>query len=666
MCGISGYYVEDQFLIGGELLESMNKFIRHRGPDDEGYVLIDHKSGEFKEYSGPSSPLAVQERLSGICGGSSGHSHTVGLAHRRFSIIDLSPAGHQPFFDAKHSCCVVFNGEIYNYPEIRQELESLGHVFRTKSDTEVLVEAYSHWGTDCFARFNGMWALALYDWSRRTLILSRDRLGKMPLYWTKQSGIIFFASEMKAFFQSSGAQRKREVNEAVILPYLALGYRDLNNTTFFKDIHSLPPGSWAVVDQSFPNTIRRFWKIPESRVKESDISPDAAAGAVREALEDSIRIRMRADVPWCVELSGGMDSSAIVAIASEMTGGRKLNTFTVRFPDPEWNEECFARSIADRFATQHEVVDVPLDCFWREILPFTYLEEEPYHAPNLHTNQLIRRLMRSKGLKMLLNGAGGDELFAGYNYYFSRMQLEHLSHGRVGAYLKNGASWSERPHDLGGVVLPLFNLAVPVAKDILGMLGVTRYGKKALNGDWRRPAREPLTLTPSLYADITNTKMPYWLRSGDKTHMGIPIEARAPFLDFRMVELAFMLPVTYLIRDGWHKWILRKAFEDRLPHDVVWRKQKMGFPFPIERFFFESRLVRDTIFSMSDNPYINLKTAEHYPNDWRTLSFLLWYELFFNNNTNLFNNIDRIVESSNHHPNPDGFVPEYFLSCRVA
>jgi asparagine synthase (glutamine-hydrolysing) len=636
----------------------MSRVLAHRGPDDEGYVLID--GPDVTPFCGADSPPEIQARLPRLDTGGAVPKASIGLAHRRFSIVDLSSAGHQPFEDADGACVVVFNGEIYNYVELRAELEHLGVRFRTHSDTEVLVEAYKAWGTECFSRFNGFWAVAIYDRRRRALLLSRDRMGKKPLFWTRVGDTVHFASEIKALLRVPAVHAARRVNDAAAVHWLVFGQKDIDDDTMFAGIHSLPAASWTWVDREFPHRVQRYWSLPDQRSSERDISPEEAAKEVRRLLEDSVQLRLRADVPVCVELSGGMDSSVVVALAS-MATSKPVTTYTVRFDEPEWNEEPFARSVAQRFGVDYRVLDPPPFHFWQQIRAFTYLEEEPYHAPNLQTNQEIWSSMRDEGMRVSLNGAAGDELFAGYRHYHSLAQTEALLRGRFGRYAREASSHSEAESPLGSFVEQAVGMGKGIGRALLPpALTSAAWRAGVVNPTYRsvlRRSRSYLTLSAALHGDMTSSLMPYWLRSGDRGFMGVPLEVRAPFLDYKVVEYAFGLPVTYLLRDGWHKWILRKAMEDVLPDDVLWRRQKLGFPFPFERFFAESRPVLDEVLSNGHNPYLDLGRRARFEQNWKVWSFVLWYEMFFNDNLALF---DRIEEMAAVRAAGNGrFRPEY-------
>lgn len=635
MCGIAGIIDLGDRAVEPALLVAMNQAIAHRGPDDEGYVLVRQSSSECSHYVGPTSPEELRAEYPQLSSGTGLHGANIGLSHRRFSIIDLSADGHQPFFDRDRTCCVVFNGEIYNYIELRDELSALGARFHTHSDTEVLLEAYKYWGTDCFSRLNGFWAIALYDFQRKQLLLGRDRIGKKPLYWSKVGSRIYFASEIKALLQVPEIYRNRRVNEEAAYFWLACRRKDMNFSTCFEGIYSLPSACWTVVDKSFPDQCKTFWRVPEKRVGESDIGTGEAATAIRDILQDAVTIRLRADVTVDIELSGGMDSSTLVALASR-SHSRSFSTYTVRFPEKESNEEPFARSVAQRFNVDYHVLDSPIGNFFSQLLSFTYLEEEPYHSPNLQTNQVIWTQMRSRGCKVSLNGAGGDETFAGYGSYTQLAQTESLIHGRIGHYVRNAFRYSEGRTGILNLTAPFFRLAAAALRS----KERTQPTPSHVTLKRRLALKEPLTLSDALLSDMTNTLMPYWLRSGDRGYMGIPLEVRAPFLDYRVIDFAFQLPTTYLFRDGWHKWILRKALQDLLPSDVVWRRRKLGFPFPFARFYADNDEIIKIIVDESRNPYLDYSHKERFRNDWPTLSFILWYELFFNENLELFHKIE--------------------------
>lgn len=646
MCGIAGALDLEGGGIPPKLIAAMSRAIAHRGPDDEGYVLINRADSRFAAYSGPDSAPEVRGAQPPLPEGEGPFRADLALAHRRLSIIDPAPRAHQPLFDRESSCCVVFNGAIYNYPELRSELQSDGCTFSTQSDTEVLLAAYKAWGADCFERFNGFWALAIYDLKERRLILSRDRVGKKPLYWTKCGPRVYFASEIKALLRVPEVEARKAVNEEAVYPFLAFSFRELGNSTFFEGIHQLPPASWAVVDGSFPGNARRFWALPAERRKEKEISVEEAAEAIRESLDDAVRLRLRADVPLGVELSGGLDSSSVLAFASRHHGPG-LPAYTVRWSAEEKNEEPFARSVAEAFGAEYHPFDPPLEGFWQHIGDFTYLEEEPYHSPNLQTNQVIWTMQRSAGSKVALTGTGGDEIFAGYPLYYEKAQAEYLLRGDFGGLFRNARKWTEAPASFRSFVHPFLKLGRHVAKKLLPWLDrKARHAPFLRDRSGRPPDLFHPLLSQSMRRDFSEILVPYWLVTMDKGSMGIPLETRSPFLDYRLVELAYTLPTSYLVRDGWHKWILRKALEGVLPQDIVWRRRKMGLPFDYKRFLAKSRHIIDMILSEAHNPYIDLSMKDVLRGRWSALSFILWYEKFFNGNREIFSRIEDEVSGS--------------------
>ena len=395
MCAIAGIVNLNGHPVDVSLLRRMNDQLRHRGRDDEGYVFIQPDLGSWAEYSGADTSRLLPETHPMLRDSQHHIPFTIGLAHRRFAIVDLTTRAHQPFFDSDRVCSVVFNGEIFNYVELRDDLVKRGHNFRSASDTEVIVEAYKAWGVECFSHFNGMWAMALYDFRNKRLIVSRDRLGEIPLYWSRIQDSIYFASEIKALLEVPSI---RSVNEATIYPYLVHGLQHVNDETFFKDISSFPAATWSVLDQNFPTTARRYWKAPRQRFNEREMCLREAIRSIRDTLQDAVRIRLRADVPCCVTLSGGLDSSVLVALAAQCSGA-KVIAHTIRFAEKQWDEEPLARAVARYCGVEHRVVDPPLHNFWHEILSFTYLAEEPYHAPNIYTNNYCTVRCGHRGLR---------------------------------------------------------------------------------------------------------------------------------------------------------------------------------------------------------------------------------------------------------------------------
>lgn len=610
MCGITGVFLFDDARPGlAQRIHRMTETIRHRGPDDEGYCLINTKTAGSRLATGADSvaELRAQQPLINDLGQ---EPFDLALGHRRFAILDLSVGGHQPYFDAERKIAGVFNGLIYNYKEVK---------------------AYARWGDACFAKFNGTWAVALYDFNQRELILSRDRLGKKPIYFYRDRQAFYFASEIKAILQAREAEVR--VNERAVLDYLTGGFRDLSRSTFYEGIESLPPAAVLRINAKGEIASKKYWELQTQRNHGlASASPDEVAKELRRILEDAVRIRLRADVPLGIELSGGLDSSSIAGLASSAQT-QPLSCFTVEYPQTQWNEEPFAREVATHFRMNYNVVRSPEQWFWSDVNEFVGLHEEPFHSPNLHTQQAVWRLMHNAGIRVILYGAGGDEVFAGYRKeYFYRHLRDLLKRGEMSAFIKNFTRFSElsAPELVAKAWQQFFPKANGNVAPVHSLLrnGLTKLPVFAPNGG---------TTEEQLYLNMTELKMPYWLLSNDKNSLAIPVEVRAPLLDYRLVEFAFNLPVNLLIRDGWLKWILRQAVNDLLPPTITWRRKKMGYPFPLQDWLRDSHRIIGALFASNENPYLNAPlirsnleqwTLEQPDLLWRALSLELWHRRF--------------------------------------
>jgi asparagine synthase (glutamine-hydrolysing) len=636
MCGISGYVLKDSGpLSSPELLRAMTGTIAHRGPDDEGYSLINRRTGHGADFSGPASPAQIRHSLAPIERANEwarANGPDLFLGHRRFAIISPTPEGHQPFRDAGGDVLLSFNGEIYNYIELRNELAALGVNFRTATDTEVLVEAYKAWGMDCFRKLNGMWAISLYDFRRRQLILSRDRTGERPLYWVRTGEGIFFASEIKALISNDSIYPRRVVNEGAVLNFLHQAVCDLDVGTFFQGIESMPAASVVTIDADNKIEVSRFWRAPEpgSRATREDNISDTTQ-ELRALLQDCVALRLRADVPVNVALSGGLDSSSVVALAAGLRS-QGLDTYTVRFDEPEWNEWPYAAAVAKMYNVRNLVAEPQAKWTWAFLERFVTSMEEPFHAPDLVPDHVVRRILASRGFKVTLSGIGGDELFAGYENYrgFYAAELKH--EGRWVRGLRELLLASEKSPLKAGRDLLVGRLGRLFAKQ-----GREGLASQAITASSAALRSLPESISERLQSDIEWSLLPYWLRAGDKSSMAIPIEVRYPFLDHRLIEFAARLPLSYLIRDGWLKWILRKAMEGMLPAGIAWRRKKMGFPFPIVEILSGSLDQLHSVFSAMDNPYLqrqfwtgrlDLAVQQSPWLVWRALSLELWHRHF--------------------------------------
>ena len=635
MCGIAGIINLNNKSVIPSMLYSMSKAIAHRGPDDEGYALISSHDCKKIQFCGPASNKIARAQFQNIKDSKPHSAFNIGLAHRRFSIIDLSEAGHQPFSSIDNRWALIYNGEIYNYKEIRKELESTGITFNTQTDTEVVLAAYKKWGVDCFNKFNGFWAIAIFDPDKKCVIISRDRIGIKPLYYTYFDGNFIFASEIKALLT---ATKRTSVNNQAAQDWLRFGIKDHTSDTFFEDIKSFPAASWAYITPQYPLNIQRFWSLPVKRKNFREYPVTKAIADLRSILTDAIKIRLRADVPLAVQLSGGIDSSVIAALAKYELNVA-LPAYTVKFPDPEADEEPYARIVANSCCSEYSIVNSPSGSIWRDIDKFTWLHEEPYHSPNLYIDQQVLSIMRKDGIKVALNGAAGDENFGGYGHHFTLMQLQRLTNFNIFGYINSALQCKDTP-----------NITTAFLKPFAYAFRESLSGSRQLS----------LNLNKRLLQDMSTGLMPYWLASGDRNYMGSPTEIREPFLDYKVIEFAFTLPLEYLINEGWQKWLLRKTIEPYLPKEIVWRKRKMGYPFPMDSFLKQNykieQILSRTKIDLHKKPFQLVRKN----NRWKTLSYVLWYEWFVNNNHQLFESIKGIAQQTSNWP----VTPEYFNSFR--
>ncbi len=589
MCGIAGYYSPSGRPCDPAELLRVSRMIRHRGPDDEGFFLQEI-SGRRHFLAGTDTTTEVrQSRLAWSPHGDLRETRVgpsaLGLVHRRLSIIDLSPGGHEPMSSSDGRLVITFNGEIYNYIELREELKSLGHAFHTGSDVEVLLEAYLEWGTDCLSRLNGMWSFALWDGEK--LFCSRDRLGIKPLYHHWDGERFLFCSEPKGILAFEGVDRTPD--ERALYYFLARDWTDFDEFTFFTSIRSLLPGHAMVVDRNGPRTWR-YWEVT------ADTAPAPAEAHAVEELQrlfrDSIRLHLRSDVPVGTCLSGGLDSSAVVAV-SALESVRSLTAFSVGYSEGgKFDERRYAREVAAAAGaplreTEPDGSDLP-----RTLEALAFHQDEPAAGMGVYSQWHVMRLAAREPVKVLLDGQGGDELFAGYHRYYWTALLDLFRAGRM-------AEWASLLKyvavDLGhGWARTLVRSFAPALPPALLVAGQRRFGQgkdRVLAPDFERRRRDFVTEPPrrfgsllndQLYYDITLRFLPSLLRYEDRNSMAWSIEARVPFLDHRLVEFACRLPFDLKIHGRSTKYVARKAFEPWVPASVSARRDKMGYETPTD------------------------------------------------------------------------------------
>ena len=574
MCGLAGTISSGG--IDPSVLVRMGDRIAHRGPDGEGYLLG----------SSGSTPLRRSSRQE--IADTAGTPAALGFAHRRLTIIDLSERSDQPLVDASGEYAIAYNGEVYNYLELREELLRLGHRFRSEGDTEVVLEAYKEWGAGCVERFVGMWAFAILDRPGRTVLLSRDRFGIKPLYYARVGGALCFASEIKALLAVPGLEV--EPNEGVIRRFLLDGGVDSSEQTFFRGITRLPPAHNLRVrlDADLEVDPRRYWWYPP---QDGQVSEGEAAEELRELLEDSVRIHARSDVPVGTCLSGGLDSSSIVCLAEQLRAGGQIPRYTHSAfgylpQDEAFSERRHMQSVVDKTGARMFFVDPPVERFTEELLGIVRQQDEPFGSTSIAAQWFVFEAARREGMKVMLDGQGADEVLGGYEGYFTVIASNLLRDRKLLSYAR-----FSREHKalLGRPPLPLLHAGwslLPAG----ARQGVSRRlpiplpaGARIMSTEMRERVRRDFHPTPpgSLYellrTQTESVSLPSLLRFEDRNSMAHSIEARVPFLDHRVVEFAFRLSPEMKIKGVETKRILRAAMRGALPEDIRARKDKLGF-----------------------------------------------------------------------------------------
>ncbi len=592
MCGLAGIYRRDGGPIQAEQLLAMTRMVRHRGPDDEGFVFINTINGQIQPCYGEETIEPIKYQTPSF---NNRISANLAFGFRRLAIIDLSPTGHQPMSNGDGSLWIVYNGEIYNYLELRQELQGLGYIFRTNSDTEVILNAYAQWDTDCLQKFNGMWAFALWDNRRRRLFCARDRFGIKPFFYFCDGHRIIFASEIKQFLP---LELQLDLNLKMIYRSLRLNsFLIYSDETFFNQIKILPHSHYLIVNQN-NFEIRRYYNLPIAKFENSPLSFQDAQDYYREIFTDAVRLRMRSDVEVGSALSGGLDSSAIVCTAVKFTN-QPFQTFTAYYTEePRYDERRFVELVAQQTGALPHFVSPKPEEMIADFERMTWHNDYPIVGSSFISQYYVMKLVRQHGVTVLLDGQGSDEITAGYNHAFYRYYADLISRGEFKCLLK------ELPRYLKHN--PKGNLFTKAAKITLSLLfrESTLYQQEA-----RRALPNPLSyafaeseifqnimdlptsrLSNFLYNLMMSTSIQTLLHFEDRNSMAFSIESRVPFLDYRLVEFAFSLPSQYKISGNWSKYIHREALRSIVPPAIIERRDKVNFAAPGEKYWLRREL----------------------------------------------------------------------------
>ncbi len=554
MCGIAGIVRFDGQSVDSALLKQMMDAAHHRGPDAGDQVV-----------RGP-----------------------VGMAHKRLAIIDLHPRGKQPMVYAGRYW-IVYNGEVYNYLELRTELVQLGHSFQTNSDTEVILAAYAQWGQRCLERFNGMWAFAIYDELKGDVFIARDRFGVKPLHLAWRPGMLCFGSEIKQLLL---VLPQRKANARRVLDYLVTGYENHTDESFFEGIESLPAGSWMRVSLDGRVLDRQVFYSLQERPEYARMGLAEATEAITDLLRDSICLRLRSDVRVGTCLSGGLDSSAISAVASSLyrqSGGEEFIGIHARSIERSTDESEFAQQVAQRSGIRLVAVAPSSEDFAATIDEVVYTQEEPFGSPSMFMGWFVFREAQRQSCKVMLNGQGSDEAFLGYERYYP-LELDPSHPLDFVRRLRMQAGHSKlSTADALGYYLYFRHAFLRISR-----LKANRYvAGRHMAGmafDSVRHSADSYTRCFALHKlEIESLQLPHLLRYEDRNSMRHSIETRLPFLDYRLMEAAASLPLEHKLQAGWTKYILRRVAEPDLPKEVTWRKVKLGFEAPTGIWFRERK-----------------------------------------------------------------------------
>jgi len=616
MCGIAGILSLNPALVQQNKLQLMANALQHRGPNGEGFWI-------------------------------NGNGN-VGFAHRRLSIIDLSSGGSQPMHYLNRYT-IIYNGEIYNYIELREGLKKKGYQFRTQSDTEVMLAAYDCYKEKCVEHFDGMFAFTIWDEQEQQLFAARDRFGEKPFHYFMDDEQLVFASEMKALW---AVGIPKQTNNAMLLNYITIGYT--NNAlypeqTFFSNIYKLPAASRLSYKlHSKELAIEKYWDLDKEH--QLTLSINEAQQKFQSLLYDSVNKRLRSDVPIGTSLSGGLDSSSIVAACfslphSEGDGGR-FQTFSAIFPGFEKDESTYIAQVTQQFNLQSHTVEPTAQGFINDFEKLMYHQEEPLQSASIYAQYKVYELAKQHGVTVLLDGQGADETLSGYTKYY-HWYWQELWASKNFPLFKKELNAARQLDNWGMKNYLAATLPFVAAKQLENKLYKKVKRNSSINTGFflqhfdKTILYKPVVakLNDVLYYNTIQKGLEELLRYADRNSMAHSREVRLPFLQHELVQFIFSLPSSFKIKEGFTKWILRKSMEQQLPNSIVWRKDKVGFE-PPQHLWMQQAQVRDMMHE-SKKKLINhgvlksstiertiiAKTAHEADNfDWRYLSALTLFQ----------------------------------------
>jgi len=665
MCGISAIICQSQARDLLPLILPMNSSIRHRGPDDEGFLLYSGEVGRRPLiFGGHDSPLQLYATEypyspSNCIDAQVDLESRVAFGHRRLSIVDLSPAGHQPMCDSQGRYWIIFNGEIYNFQDIRDELSDSNFKFYSHTDTEVILAAYALWGRDCLQKFNGMWSFVILDTRKNSIFAARDRFGIKPFYyWFSPEGFLAIGSEIKQFTMLPGWSAR--LNPQRAYDYLIHGIADHTNQTLFRDVYQIRGGEAFEVNLNEirnPLPVYRWYNFTNHPFPGS---LEMAAEKFRSLLYNSINLRLRADVPVGSCLSGGLDSSSIVCIANillqQLNSKSMQETFSACSRFKEYDERDYIEAVVNQTKIKAHYI-YPENCdLFRELENLVWYQDEPFGSTSIYAQWNVFRMASEHNVKVLLDGQGADEMLAGYHHFFPAHYAGLLQKLKIFSFLDE-ISAVNRIHgysiqdDLKKVI---YNLLPKYIRSKLGLFRNNSY----VSPSWLNikklgafPSLPPFPekkymdlLNDHCYLQLTQTSLPLLLHWEDRDSMAFSVEARVPFLDYRLVEFVVGLPPDLKIERGITKKVLRESLKSILPEKIVTRYDKLGFATP-EEYWVRSENTSDWKKALSDaiensagiiKPEA-LKKFDRVVNGYEPFSFSIWRMICFSTWMKIFN-----------------------------
>jgi asparagine synthase (glutamine-hydrolysing) len=598
MCGISGIINKNKKIVSKEEIKNINDLISHRGPDDEGFYFDDNFS----------------------------------FGHRRLSILDLSSDGHQPMhYLDKYT--ITYNGEVYNYLELKDELISFGYVFKSHTDTEVILASYDKWGQECVNRFNGMWAFAIHDKEKEIIFCSRDRFGIKPFYYTEIDNKFIFSSEIKQLLEF---YPYRYVNKNILMDYLIVGYEEHTNETFFENIFKLEQSNNLIYDLT-SNTyiIEKYYDITFDK-NINKLNEKESIKLYEKRLKNSIMLRLRSDVNVGTCLSGGLDSSSIASIASKEYNkitNSKFMAIHAKSTQKNNDESQYAQDVAKYCDIDLKIIEPTKEDFLNNIEEIIYTQEEPFGGPSIFMQYFVMKKAKEENCKVMLDGQGGDETLLGYERYYPAYLMSLSFFQFFKEFIKSLNNSKLSCKQLIQYFIYFTNSKIRIKR----LKSKSSYLKKEfldyINKDIiDKNSKSYLDILKLQKEEIFYTQMPHLLKYEDKNSMRNSIETRLPFIDYKVLEVAISLNTNFKIKDGWTKYILRKVVNKILPKNIVWRKNKLGFEAPTKTWI-------DSISSMMEDSILNSNIINKLTDNidfhkldekqkWKLFNIAKWEEIY--------------------------------------